>query len=215
MADEPNRIQVQLDFLSAHESAAFKEMVSGIKVANEFMQAFKAADFATQAEKLTKAAQTMREETQKMSEVRRTGGLAGAVGQGIANMRQAAQGGSDPRKANEERLQAERAAGEEHRSKEAKKLENGRTEAEEKVRQAKLETMTDTERAAEHARERLGVPPTWENKHPDAWYNQIESLNPDVTGIRIPQYGEITPQDLLGQLRQGQLRKAEKARQAD
>lgn len=213
MADEPGKIEVQLAFLSGQETAAFMQMKEAMKTAAEFMKAFKAADFTDAAEKLVKAQKEMAKESARLQtdlaqleQRRRTGGVAGALGQGVANLRRAAGIGGEPPE-DTSRDDARRNADEARQ-----KLADQQKEEKTKQQQLRQEQMTDTERAAQHARSRFGgrVPDLGEGDS-NAWYNNVEALNPDAVGIRIPQYGELTVQDILGQFRQRALRRAQAA----
>jgi hypothetical protein len=193
--NDPGRIEVQLAFLSGQETAAFLQMKEAMKTAADFMAAFKTADLALSVERMSKAAQTMREESARLNadlEARRNQpripNLPGAVllGQTEQEARNNVKAEADAY-----RVQAQKKT-EDRQAKERDKLDEQR--------------MTDAERAATHARSRLGLPGLEDrSENPDVWYNKIESLNPDSSGIRIPQYGEITVQNILDRVRQNRL----------
>jgi hypothetical protein len=196
MADDLGKLEVQLSLLSAQESAAFREIQQTAKSAMEMMQMFKSRDFIEAAERLAKVHKQMVESSKQMGdvsrqlqEVERQQGVRGRIGGALSNLGQKI--GGSPVQGTTEQQAHERLAEDQ---------EEKRKDREDRERQKRLESMTDVERAAEHRRTRLGLPPTWEDNDPDAIHNKISSLNPNMSGIKLPQFGELTIQDLLGQL---------------
>lgn len=207
MADDLGKIEVQLSMLSAQESAAFREIQQTAKAATEMMQMFKSRDFVEAAERLAKVHKQMVESTAQMSQVsqqlqdaERQQGVRGRIGGAVQRLGERFGGGSGQAKQSDEQKAHEKLADD------AKVRQKDQDERRDRERDRRLESMTDVERSAEHRRQRAGLPSTWEDPDlqgpdPQQAYNRISTLNPNLGGIQIPRFGELTIQDLLGQLR--------------
>ncbi len=184
------RIQVQLAFLQGQDSAAFLQMVESMKTAAEFMKAFKSMDFASQTRRMADATKAMREETTRL-------------GEALKNMEEVKsdRGVILPRG---EARDETKARAEENRKKAEQDAKDHADREKERLHQ------TDQEREADRRRERMGLPPSGGGPQ-NAWYNQIESLNPNLSGVELPRFGEMTVQDTLNFMRDRSLRRAERA----
>lgn len=215
MADERGAIEVKLSILSGQESAAFREIQQTAKQVSEMMQMFKSRDFVEAAERLAKVHAQMVASSAQMNQVskqmesrERQGGVRGVLG-GLTQKLGEKIGGQrvDETKAHEKLAEDQKQAQADR--------ENSRKDTD---RQRQLGGMTDVERASFHARERFGgriAMPGQPTIPGTEWADQIESLNPDVSGIRLPQFGEITVQQILAAGRQNRLNKASSATSAD
>lgn len=215
--DPTNDPQAAFNALFGTDTAAIMQIKEAIVTATEFMKAWKETDLADSAQKLVDAHKAMADETRRLREdiqnMERRGGGRGVLGGLMSRLGRGEQAPqADPREAAERNKEADR-----------QKQEDAQKEARAKLaeeRQRRLEGMTDPERAAEHARERFGtdaggqrrIPPIDDpDQNPKAWYNQVESLNPDATGLRIPQFGHLTVQDLLNRAREDRRQAATQA----
>lgn len=202
MADEQGKIEVQLSILSGQESAAFREIQQTAKQVTEMMQMFKSRDFIETAERLAKVHEQMTKSSAQMNKVSKdlqqqerqsgvrgvlsgTGPLLDSHGQPFTK--------DGEKKAHEDLAQRQK---------------DEQEKREESRRQKRLESMTDEERAASHRREKLGIPELRPGQTGNQWYDRVSTLTPDAAGIRIPQFGEMTVQDILGIGRDHALRRA-------
>lgn len=209
--DNEAAIRVQLSLLNAQDSAAARDLANSLKEISKMFEALKASDFRESATKMAQLHAQMMRDSQMMQQQatnqqmqQRGGGIRSAVNRVL---------GRTPEVSNADLATAGdpiRAAAEAEKEK-ARAAEDQRR-ADEKERLTKLQGMTDAERQAYHRRERFQgmIPP--EGGDPNAWFNRIGALNPEAQrGFRIPQFGQITLQDVIAQAQGGALRRAEDA----
>jgi len=213
--DQPGRIEVGLSFLSAQESAAFREMKEAFTQAGKMFEAMKATDFLSQAQKFTELTQQMNTENERRQQAiardqemqQRGGGIRGAIRGAVEGWRAPTQQETSDRLNEEHRRQDEMAD-----------RANRTISPQEHDRRERLETMSDEMREAERLRRTSKLPPgireqifpsvTGVDGPDNPLLKKIEPLRGEETGMRIPRYGELNIQDLFNELRDRRMKQA-------
>lgn len=219
------RVEIGLSFLSAQDSAAFREMQEAFRQAATMFDAMKASSFVAEAQKLSDLAKEMSSARERMNAADRArgegmqergGGIRG-VRQRLADFVAPGQGGDDGGKS-DDKAAREKANDEDKKRKDSIKQ---RMDDERQRRLEAMEHMTDPQRAAERMRMQAGQRPSGEFRIPSLededvseewknqeWYQRMSPTAGEQRGLRIPRFGELTVQDYLNQMRDRSLREA-------
>lgn len=229
--DQPGRVEVGLSFLSAQDSAAFREMKEAFSQAATMFEAMKASSFVAEAQKLAELSQKMNTERQRMNEANerdrqmqeRGGGIRG-VRQRLADFVAPGQGGGDDGGKSDAQTAREKANEEDKKQKDAIKT---RMEDERRRRLEAMEHMSDPQREAERRRMSAGQRPTGEFRIPSIdedngnlspgeqpFYQRMRSMGGTGGGFEIPRFGELNVQDYLNEMRNRRLEEALRAGRA-